>query len=109
MGDNDHLETREDGDLSTAGLADKGKGIDPREYGSALYDPKSMLVPFGTTTSTGGSDFIELASIQREEGNDVDPEERENGMAPYPSPGSDGHHNEEVQGKINTEQDNETR
>ena len=107
MGDNDHLETREDGDLPTAWLADKGKGVDPREYGSALYDPKSMLVPF-ETTYTGGSDFIELASIQRGKRNDVDQEERENGMAPYPSPFSDKHHNKEAQGKTDAKRDNET-
>jgi len=70
--DNDCLE---DGDLGTVVLANKGKGVDPREYGGALYDPNSMIPPAGTT-STGGSDSIELVGIHRDKGKNVDPEER---------------------------------
>jgi len=33
--DSDCLETHEDGDFSTVVLVDKGKGVDPREYGGA--------------------------------------------------------------------------
>jgi hypothetical protein len=75
-------ETHEDGDLSTVVLVDKGKGVDPREYGGALHNPKSMIVPAGTT-SAGGSDFIELVGVHRDKGKSVDPEERGNGMAKY--------------------------
>ena len=80
--DSDYLENNEDLDLSTVVLADKGKGVDPREYGGTLYDPKSMIVPAGTT-STGESDFIELIGVHRNKGKNVDPEERGNGMAKY--------------------------
>ena len=80
--DSDCLETHEDGDLSTAVLIDKGKGVDPREYGGALYDPKSMIVPAGTT-SAGGSHFIELVGVRRDKGKSVDPKERGNGLAKY--------------------------
>ena len=80
--DSDCLETHEDGNISTVVLVDKGKGVDPREYGGALYDPKSMIVPAGTT-SAGGSDFIELVGVHRDKGKSVDPEERGNGMAKY--------------------------
>jgi hypothetical protein len=38
--DSDYLETREDGDLGTVVLADKGKGVDPQEYGGASIRPK---------------------------------------------------------------------
>ena len=78
--DNDSLESHEDDDLVTVALADKGKDVDPREYGGALYDPKSMITPAGTT-STGGSDTIELVGIHQDKGKNVDPEERGNGMA----------------------------
>jgi hypothetical protein len=77
---NDCLETHEDGDLTTVALADKGKGVDPQEYGGALYDPKSMIAPAGTS-STGGSDSIELVGIHRDKGRNVNPGERGNGMA----------------------------
>jgi hypothetical protein len=77
--DSDLLEIYEDGDLGTVVLVDKGKGVDSREYGGALYDPKSMIASAGTT-STGGSDSIELVSIHRDKGTNVDPEERGNGM-----------------------------
>jgi len=80
--DNDCPETHEDEDLTTVALADKGKGVDPQEYDSALYDPNSMVVPAGTT-STGGSGSIELVDVHREKGNNVDPVERRNGMAKY--------------------------
>ena len=76
--DNDCLETHEDGDLGT----DKGKGVD-QEYSGALSDPNSMIVPVGTT-STGGSEPIELVGVHRDKGKNVDPEERAcNGMAKY--------------------------
>jgi hypothetical protein len=80
--DSDCLETNEDGDLSTVVLANRGKGIDPREYGGALYDPKSMVVPAGIT-STGGSDFIELVGVHRDKGKNIDPEGKGNEMAKY--------------------------
>jgi len=76
--DSDCLETHENGDLGTVVLVDKGKGVDPREYGGAIYDPKSMIVPAGTT-SASGSDFIEL--VDRDKGKSVDPEERGNELA----------------------------
>ena len=69
------------GDLSTVVIADKGKGVDPREYGGALYDPKSMIVS-GGTTSTRGSDSIELV-VHRDKGKNVDPAERGGEMAKY--------------------------
>ena len=72
--DSDCVEANEDEDLSTVGLADKGKGVDPQEYGGALYNPKSMIVPSGTT-STGGSDVIELVDIHRDRETNTDPEE----------------------------------
>jgi hypothetical protein len=78
--DSDYLETREDGDLGTVVLADKGKGVDPQEYGGALYDPKAMIAPAGTA-SIEGSDFIELVGIHQDKGKNVDPEERGNEMA----------------------------
>jgi hypothetical protein len=78
---NDCLETHEDGDLSVV-LADKGKGVDPQEYGGGLYDPNSRTFLAGTT-STGGSDSIELVAIPRDKGKNVDPEERGHGMAKY--------------------------
>jgi hypothetical protein len=74
----------EDGDLTTVVLADKGKGVDPRGYGGALYNPNSMIIPAGTTsTSTGGSDSIELVGVHRDKGKNVDPVERGNGMVKY--------------------------
>ena len=84
--DSDCFETHEDGDIITVALANKGKGVDPREYGGALYDPDSMIVLAGTT-STGGSDSIELVDVQRDKGENVDPEESRNGMAEYYEPG----------------------
>ena len=84
--DSDCFETRENGDIITVALANKGKGVDPREYGGALYDPDSMLVLAGTT-STGGSDSIELVDVQRDKGENVDPEESGNGTVEYYEPG----------------------
>ena len=79
--DSDCLESHEDEDLTTVVLADKGKGADPREYGGALYSPNLMIVPAGTT-STGGSDSIELVGVHRDKGKIVGPEGRAwNGMA----------------------------
>jgi hypothetical protein len=75
----------EDGDLITVGLADKGKGVDPQEYGAALYDRNTMVFLAGTT-STGGSYSIELVGVHRNKGKNVDPEERRNGMAKYYEP-----------------------
>ena len=80
--DSDYFETNEDGDLTTVVLADKGKGVDPREHGGALYDRNSMIVPAGTT-SAGGSDSIELVGVHQDKGKNVDPEEIENDMAKY--------------------------
>ena len=80
--DSDCLDTHEDRDLTTAVLADKGKGVDPREHGDATHDPNSTNVPVDTT-STGGSGFIELVGVHRDKGKNVDPEERGNGMAKY--------------------------
>ena len=80
--DSDYVEANEDGDISTVVLTDKGKGVDPREYGSALYDPKLMIVP-ADTTSPGGSDVIELIGIHRDRGKNADPEETGNSMAKY--------------------------
>jgi len=81
--DRDCLETHEDGDLTTVVLADKGKCVDPREYGGALYDPNSMIILAGaTSSSTGGSDTIELV-VHQNKGKNVNPEERGNGMAKY--------------------------
>jgi hypothetical protein len=76
---------------------DKGKGIDPQEYGGALYDPNSMIIP-GSTTSTGGSDSIELVGVHRNKGKNFDPLERGNGMANYePGPSRiDFHHHGEM-------------
>jgi len=65
-------------------LADKGKGVDPREYGSALYNPKLMIVP-ADTTSPGGSDVIELVGVHWNRGKTADPEETNNSMAKYES------------------------
>jgi hypothetical protein len=80
--------TQDGGGLPTVVLRDKGKGVDPREYGGALYDLKSMIAPSGTTsTSTGGSDSIELVGIHQDKGKNVDPKERGNGMAKYCEPG----------------------
>jgi hypothetical protein len=76
----------EDGDLTTVVLADKGKGVDPQEYGGALYDRNTMIFPAGTT-STGESESIELVGVHRNKGKNVDPEERKNGMAKYYEPG----------------------
>ena len=85
--DSDFLEIHEDGDLGTVAFVDKRKGADPREYGGALYNPNSMIVPVDTT-STGGSDSIELVGVQLDKGKNVDPEERAwNGMAKYYEPG----------------------
>ena len=81
--ESDCLETDKDEDLTTVVLADKGKGIDQREYSVArLYDPNSIIV-LGGTTSTGGSESIELVDVHRDKGKNVDPEERGNGMAKY--------------------------
>ena len=79
--DSDCLESHEDEDLTTVVLADKGKGADPREYGGALYSPNLMIVPAGTT-STGGSDSIELVGVHRDKGKNIGPGGRAwNGMA----------------------------
>ena len=72
----------EDGGLTTVVLADKGKGVDPQEYGGAPSDRNSMIFPAGTT-STGRSDSVELTAIHRDKGKNVDQEERRNGMAKY--------------------------
>ena len=77
--DSDCLETYKDGDLGTVALADKGKGVDPREYGGALDDPNSIIIP-ADTTSTGGSESIEFVGVPRD---NVDPEERGNEMAKH--------------------------
>ena len=80
--DNDCLETHKDIDLTVVVLADKGKGVDPREYGGALYNPNSMIVPAGTaSTSTGGLGTIEL--VHRGKGKDVNPEEGGIGTVKY--------------------------
>jgi len=63
--DSDCLETHEECDLTTVVLADKGKGINPREYGGALYDPNSMIVPAGTTSTW--TPLSSLASIRTKE------------------------------------------
>jgi len=84
--DSDYLEIHEDGDLSTVVLVDKGKGVDPREYGSALNDPSSMIVLAGTT-STAGLNSIEFVGVPWNKGKNVDPKERGNGMAKYTEPG----------------------
>ena len=81
--DSGWLEAQEDEDFSTMVFADKGKGVDPREYGGALYDPISMIVPAGTT-SIRWSDSIELV-VRRDKGKNVDPEERGDEMAKYKS------------------------
>jgi hypothetical protein len=95
---NDCLETHEDGDLTTVVLVDKGKGVDPQEYGASYY-PNSMIVPAGTN-STGGSDSIELIGVHRDKGKNVDPEEKGNGMTKYdPGPSRidfDDHRNEAI-------------
>ena len=80
--DNDCLEAHEDVDLGTVVLADKGKGVDPGEYGHALYDPNSMIAPVGTT-SAGGSDTIEVVGTRQDKGKNIDPEERGNETAKY--------------------------
>ena len=80
--DSNYFETNEDGDLSTVVLIDKGKGVDPREYGGALHDRNSMIVLAGTT-STGGSNSIELVGVHWDKGKTVNPEERGSGMAKY--------------------------
>ena len=80
--ESDCLETGEDEDLTTVVLADKGKGVDPQEYGGALCDPNSMIV-LADTTSTGGSDFIELVGVHRDKGKNVDLEERGNRMVKH--------------------------
>ena len=70
-------ETLEDGDLTTVVLADKGKSVDPREYSSALDDSNSIIVLVGTTsTSTGGSDSINLIGVHQDKGENVNPGER---------------------------------
>jgi len=87
-GGSDCLETHEDGDLTTVMLVDKGKGVDPGEYGGGdLYDQSSMTVPRGTT-STGGSHSVKLVGVHRDKGKNVHLAERAwNGMAKYdPSP-----------------------
>jgi len=81
--DSDCVETNEDGDISTVVLRNKGKGVDPREYGSALYNPKSLMVPAGTT-SPGRSDVIELVGVHRDKGITSDPQETSDSM-PLPS------------------------
>jgi len=83
--ESDYLETNEDGDLSTVVLVDKGKGVDPQEYGIALYDPKSMTVPAGSTSTGSESNSIELVAepVHRDKGKNVDREERGSGMAKY--------------------------
>ena len=78
--DGDCFENNEGGDISTVVLADKGKGVDPREYGSALYDPKLMIV-HADTTSPGESDVLALIGFHRDKGKNTDPAERGNGMA----------------------------
>ena len=80
--DSDCVGTNEDQDLSTVVLADKGKGVDPREYGSSLYNPKLMIAQ-ADTTSPGGSDVIELVGVHRDRGKNADPEETRNSMANY--------------------------
>ena len=93
--DSDYIETHEDEDLTTMVLADKGKGVDPQEYGGALYDPKAMIAPAGTT-SIEGSDFIELVGIHQDKGKNVDPEERGNEMAEdEPGPSRIDFHNDD--------------
>ena len=72
--DSDYFETNEDGDISTVALAYMGKGVDRQEHGSATCDPKSMIVPV-EATSTGGSEFIELAGVYQDQGKNVHPEE----------------------------------
>ena len=102
--DNDSLKTHEDGNLGTIALVDKGKGVDPREYGSALYDPKSMMALAGTT-STGGWDSIELVGIHGDKGKNVDPEGRRNKMAKYkPGPSWIDFHDHPDQAKFFQEQ-----
>jgi hypothetical protein len=78
--DSDCLETYEYEDLTTVVLADKGKGVDPREYSGALHNLNSILVPAGST-STGASDSIELVDVHQDKGKNVNPEGGGIGMA----------------------------
>jgi hypothetical protein len=54
----------EDGDFTTTVLADKGKRVDPREHGGAIFNTNSMIVP----ADTGVSGVIELAGVHRGKG-----------------------------------------
>ena len=51
--DSDFVATNEDGDLATVALADKGKGVDPRGYGSSPCDPKLMVIPADASSIVG--------------------------------------------------------
>ena len=86
--DSDHLESNEDRDLSTVIVksVDKGKGVDPQEYGGATCIPISNIIPTATN-STEMLDVFELDHRFRpDKGKSVDPRERGN-RAPEYKPG----------------------
>lgn len=79
------LESREDRDLSTVIVKskDKGKGVDPREYGGATCNLISNIIPT-ETNSARGSDVIELVHrVRPDKGKNVDPREKGNRAAEY--------------------------
>lgn len=81
--DSDHLESHEDRDPSTVIVksVDKGKGVDPREYGGATCNLISNIIPTDTN-STEILDVFELVHRFRpDKGKNVDPRERGNRVA----------------------------
>jgi len=63
-------------------LRDKGRRVDPREYGGAIRNANSIIVSTATN-STGLSDVIKLVDIHLDKEKNIDPRERGHGMAKY--------------------------
>jgi len=81
--DDDCLESHDDRYPSVVVLRDKGKQVDPREYGGAICNPLSTTV-LTDTDSTTTSGRIELVGVHGDKGKNVDPRElRRNRVAKY--------------------------
>lgn len=81
--DADPLESHKDRDISESVVMfkDKGKYVDPREYGGAMCNPTSMMV----STSTNSPGVSELVDVHLNKGKDDGPRRRWNRVAEYES------------------------
>jgi hypothetical protein len=65
---------------TTVMLVDKGKHVDPLEYGDASFNSNSMIVSVDAN-SIGIPGVIEVTGVHLDEGKSVSPRKRESGLA----------------------------